>query len=186
MARLLTIVLTFVVASFLFAPTARAGGWATITYEPLPTEIRVGEAVTVTFLVKQHGNNPVHQAFDQTIIATLAIQPEGGKAVLVEATPTDKVGYFSAPVTFPSEGSYELNVTLNVLQVDAVPHAVTVAAAATSGNGAAEEASKDAAPANAPLVAGATTATAPNFSLMLLLGVGILLLLGAVAIARTR
>jgi hypothetical protein len=176
MTRFASILLTLVVALLLFSPTASAGGWATITFDPLPTPIEAGETVTVRFLVKQHGNNPVHVAFDQTIVPRVTIQTAAdSKPIMVEAVPEKEVGYYTAQVTFPAEGDYTMSVTLNVLQVEAASQTVTVTAAS------AEVAE--------PLVAGATdNALAGISTTTIVLSLGILLLVGGgiVAIARTR
>lgn len=176
MTRFTAIFLTLVLALLLFTPTANAGGWATITFDPLHTPIEAGETVTVRFLVKQHGNNPVHVAFDQTIVPRVTIQPTGNsKPIMVEATPEKEVGYYTAQITFPAEGAYTMSVTLNVLQVETVSQAVTVVAASAE--------------AAEPLVAGATDNALSGISTpTVVLSLGILLLLGGgiVAIARTR
>jgi uncharacterized protein (DUF58 family) len=183
MARLFTIVLTVAFAFLFFAPSAFAGGWATITFDELPSDIQAGDAITVRFLVKQHGNNPVHVAFGSPLEATVQITlPDDKNAVSVEATPDTEVGYYVATITFPKEGLYELRVLTNALDTTEVapnPLSVSVSAAPDPVLDSTSSA----------LIAGAT-ATAPLgvTPITIALAFGILVLLGggAVAITRTR
>ncbi len=96
-------------------PTALAGGWALITLDDMPGEIRAGEPWTVGFTVLQHGRTPVHRLDDGyggvMIEPTLiAANSDTGERVQVTATPTSEVGHFTLQVTFPSEGAWEWTI----------------------------------------------------------------------------
>jgi len=190
MSRLFTVTFALFCAFILFAAPASAGGWATITFDPLPTEIQAGKPVLVRFLVKQHGNTAVHSAFGEPLVAMVQfrITPDG-KSSSVEATPDKEVGYYVATITFPEQGNYEVMVMTNALDTSEVapnPLSVSVSAAAEP---IADSPMQKGNTATEPLVAGAT-ATAPTSlsPITIFLGIGVLLLLGAgaLAILRTR
>ena len=96
-------------------PTALAGGWALITLDDMPGEIRAGEPWTAGFTVLQHGQTPVHKLDDgyggvmiePMLIAT---NPATGERVQATATPTKEIGHFTLEVTFPSEGAWEWTI----------------------------------------------------------------------------
>jgi hypothetical protein len=186
MSRLFVITLTLMVAFALFISSASAGGWATIVFDPLPEDIHAGDTVTVRFIVRQHGNDPVHTAFGKPLVATVNIRTTpDGKSTSVEATPDTEVGYYTAQVTFAEQGDYELLVTTNALdttQVAPNPLNVSVSAAA--------EPVVDTSMQKAETLVAGTTATTPSgFSPMVMLaGIGIVLLLGigTIAVVRTR
>lgn len=185
MHRLFVITLTLLVAVALNTPSASAGGWATVVFDPLPEDIHAGDTVTVRFIVRQHGNNPVHTAFGKPLIATVNIRttPEGN-SMSVEATPDTDIGYYTARVTFSEEGDYELLVITNALDTTKVapnPLKVTVGAAV-------EPVIETPLQKTETLVAGATVSNLSAYSrLVILAGIGIVLLLsiGGIAIVRT-
>lgn len=178
MSRLLSIATLILFAFAIFTLNASAGGWATVVFDPLPEEIHAGDTVTVRFIVRQHGNNPVHQAFNEPLVATVHVRTSPqGKPMSVEATPDKEIGYYTADLTFPQQGLYELSVTTNMLVTEeAAPNLISVPVSAMRESVA------------EPLVAG-TSSNAPAFSPVLVFaGIGIVLLLvgGTVAIVRTR
>lgn len=189
MFRSFVITLTLTVAFALFTSSASAGGWATIVFDPLPETIHAGDTVTVRFIVRQHGNNPVHTAFGEPLVATvnIRISPDG-KASTIEATPDKEIGYYVADIPFPEQGDYELFVTTNALdttQVAPNPLRVSVSAATEP----VVDTSIQKGNVAEPLVAGATATTSSAFSPMVMLaGIGIVLLLGigTIAVVRTR
>jgi len=93
-----------VLLSLLFVvPSALAGGWAVVTLDELPAEVRQGESLRLGFMVRQHGQTP-----------TNAVKPflearnlETGEIVQIEARQQGPVGHFVVEVTFPSAGSWE-------------------------------------------------------------------------------
>lgn len=116
MARKIGTLLTLVIL-LATASAALAGGWAVVTLDAPPGEIRAGEAWAVGFTVLQHGQMPVHK-----LDATTPVQPllmarnlDAGRRVEVLATPTDEVGHFTAEVTFPVEGEWTWTILPNPL-----------------------------------------------------------------------
>lgn len=170
MTRLLTIVCALLVAYAALSVPVRAGGWATVVFDPLATVAQAGESVSVRFIVRQHGDKPVHTLNDSALVATVVVQPADGKPFEVVATPDADLGYYTAAVVFPTQGLYQLTVVTDRLDTsDMTPLAVMVA---------------DAPVAAAPLVAGVTDSSTVS-PLIVLAGVGAMLLVG-LALARTR
>ena len=110
------------------ASAALAGGWAIITLDAPPGEIRAGEAWTVGFSVLQHGQTPVHRLDATTPVEPLLVarNQDAGRRVEVLATPTDGVGHFTAEVTFPVEGQWTWTILPNPLAGDAAFEPLTV------------------------------------------------------------
>lgn len=107
---LLTILLTT-------ASAALAGGWAVVTLDSPPGEIRAGAPWTLGFTVLQHGRTPVHTLGTDIPIRPLlvATHSDNGRRVEVEAMPTDETGHFIVTATFPAGGQWEWTIYPNPL-----------------------------------------------------------------------
>jgi hypothetical protein len=94
-------------------PAVLAGGWAVITLDEMPGEVRAGEPWTVGFTVLQHGQTPVHILDDGTPIEArlIATNPATGERVNVIAEPTGESGHFTVEITFPSEGEWTWTIS---------------------------------------------------------------------------
>jgi hypothetical protein len=94
-------------------PAVLAGGWATVTLDELPGDVRAGEPFTVGFLVMQHGITPVHDLGEGYPIEPLivATNPATGERVEVVAEPAAELGHFTAELTLPSEGAWAWSIT---------------------------------------------------------------------------
>jgi hypothetical protein len=126
------------------AAGALAGGWAVITLDAPPGEIRAGQPWTVGFTVLQHGVTPVHGFADGTPVEPLLVARnlDAGRRVEVVGTPTEEVGHFTAEVTFPVEGEWTWTILPNPLAGDTAFEPLTVlpaAVAAPRTTGAADE-----------------------------------------------
>ena len=110
------------------ASAALAGGWAVVTLDAPPGEIRAGQPWTVGFTVLQHGRTPVHGFEDGTPVEPLLVARnlDAGRRVEVMATPTEEVGHFTAQVTFPVEGEWTWTILPNPLAGDAAFEPLTV------------------------------------------------------------
>jgi hypothetical protein len=121
-------------------PAVLAGGWAVITLDEPPGEIRAGEPWTVGFTVLQHGQTPVHRLDPNSPVQPLLVaeNPATGRRVEVEATPTKEVGHFVVEVTFPDEGEWTWTIFPNPLAGETLFEPLTVlpAAAASGASGA--------------------------------------------------
>ena len=119
---------------------ALAGGWAVVTLDAPPGEIRAGEPWTVGFTVLQHGQTPVHGFADGTPVEPLLVARnlDAGRRVEVIGTPTEEVGHFTAEVTFPVEGEWTWTILPNPLAGDTAFEPLTVLPAAPQLSGAAD------------------------------------------------
>ena len=85
------------------AMPASAGGWANVTLDRLPADLQAGQAITIGFMVRQHGVTP-----------TNAVQPylsarhlESGRTAYFPARQEGPVGHYVADVSFPTAGAWE-------------------------------------------------------------------------------
>ncbi|WP_028062323.1 hypothetical protein [Solirubrobacter soli] len=85
----------------LFAPAARAGGWATVSLSSTPTD----KHWVVDLTVLQHGRTPLN---DLQPVVTIR---NGATSKDFAAKPTGKAGTYRADVVFPTAGrwSYEID-----------------------------------------------------------------------------
>jgi hypothetical protein len=122
-----------VVVMLLFtAVPVLAGGWAVVTLDDMPAEIRAGESYELHFMVRQHGNTPVHffaedknSPVEPVLMAT---NKDTGETIEVEATRDKEVGRFTLEVTFPSEGTWEWTIAPDPLMGEGVFPPLTVLA----------------------------------------------------------
>lgn len=120
---LLTLVITFVAV-----PAALAGGWASVTVDEPPGEIRAGEPWIVGLTVWQHGVTPVHNLgegmpVEPTFVAT---SKATGQRVEAIARPDKEIGRFTLEVTLPSEGEWEWVIYPAPLAGDETRRSLTV------------------------------------------------------------
>jgi hypothetical protein len=147
-------------------PAVLAGGWAVITLDEPPGEIRAGEPWTLGFTVLQHGQTPVHRLDPNSPIEPLLVaeNPADGRRVEVMATPSKEVGHFTVEVTFPTEGEWTWTIFPNPLAGETLFEPLTVLPAAAASGATGDEA---AAPALMPVVSqpeAAPAATTGGFS----------------------
>jgi hypothetical protein len=118
-----------VIAMLAFAAPALAGGWAVVTLDSLPREVRAGQSFQLGFVVRQHGKTPTNQDLDGKplkpvltarkqgtaassrdsgtlvlVAAHASIQAKGEETIRVEARQEGAVGHYVADVVFPSDG----------------------------------------------------------------------------------
>lgn len=90
----------------LFYSAAFAGGWAVITIDSLPGEIRAGEAFTIEFSVRQHGVTPM-SGLEPTISVS---NPETGETIAFRAEPGAETGDYKATLNLPTVGEWSWSV----------------------------------------------------------------------------
>lgn len=94
---------------------AMAGGWAVITIDSLPAEVKAGENVHLEFMVRQHGETPVHTVdfLDDAPVEPflLARNEQTGETIRVTAQRAEEVGRFTIDFVLPSEGSWQWEIT---------------------------------------------------------------------------
>ena len=94
-----------VLAALALAPSAFAGGWATVGLSSTPAGTQPGDPWKVDITVLQHGRTPLVD-----LQPTVTIR-NGDATKTFDATPTGKPGVYAATVTFPTAGkwTYEVN-----------------------------------------------------------------------------
>lgn len=108
------VVSLFVLLAVLAAGPVLAGGWAVITLDELPGEIHAGENVHLSFMVRQHGETPVHDLGSPSMPIEPRLQAHNsttGETLTITAVPEKEVGRFSLDVVFPSEGSWTWSIS---------------------------------------------------------------------------
>jgi hypothetical protein len=84
-----------------------AGGWVVITVDTLPGQIHAGEATEISFMVRQHGQTPIHSVEPQLTATNI----ETGQQIQVQAQPAPEIGRFIATVDFPNAGTWEWSIS---------------------------------------------------------------------------
>ena len=124
-----------VVAMLALAAPALAGGWAVVTLDSLPRQVRAGQSFQLGFVVRQHGITPTNQDLNGKplkpvltarkqgaatssrgsgtlvmIAARASVQAKGEETIRVEARQEGAVGHYVADVTFPNDGVWEWQI----------------------------------------------------------------------------
>lgn len=149
-----------IVLLLLLVPAVLAGGWAVITLDEPPGDIRAGEPWTLGFTVLQHGQTPVHDLGDGVPIEPLLVaeNPADGRRVEVMATPGKEVGHFTVEVTFPTGGEWTWTIFPNPLAGETLFEPLTVLPAVSAAPEKLE--AQPAAPAVQPAVDGGAASLA--------------------------
>jgi hypothetical protein len=120
-----------IVALLALATPALAGGWALITLDTLPREVRAGESFQLGFTVLQHGKTPTSKnlngdplkpvltAFKQGGAASTS--PKAGESIRAEARQEGPTGHFVVDLTLPSDGVWEWQIALPTFYVQDSP-----------------------------------------------------------------
>ncbi len=127
--------LALVLALWLAVAPARAGGWAVVTLEEWPAQIRAGEAAAIEFSIRQHGV-ALAPGYDPVIRANLSGISSGFQVTAVEM---DRDGFYTADLTFPEAGNWKWSISyygdaesaqaMPVLTVASSAHAAGIARA---------------------------------------------------------
>ena len=94
-----------VVVLTLAITVAYAGGWSIITVHDVPDYSIAGRSLTLTFSVRQHGNNLL-EGLRPTVRATT---PQGLETNAI-ATPAKGNGEYSATLNFPQPGEWSIRI----------------------------------------------------------------------------
>jgi hypothetical protein len=104
------LLLTVVLLAVLPQPT-HAGGWASVELDAPPSEVRAGQALRISFMVKQHGVTPIHSVNGMDVRPLLTARSVNTSETLAARAEKNKaVGHFVAEVTFPSAGRWEWEI----------------------------------------------------------------------------
>src|SRR5262249_47251261 len=104
------------------AAPALAGGWAVITLDSLPRDVRTGQSLHIGFVIRQHGRDPVNTDWNgHALRPTLTghKQPDAsgvanaadGETIPAEARQEGPVGHFVVDWVFPSAGTWAWEIS---------------------------------------------------------------------------
>jgi hypothetical protein len=188
-----------VLAMLALAVPALAGGWAVVTLDALPREVRAGESFQLGFMVLQHGKTPTNKDLDGNPLKPVltgrrqatAVSPDdrllifgaapayaadnAADSIRAEARQQGPTGHYVVDLVFPSDGMWDWQITLPTYYVQDSP----------SGSNAAVFAPLTVLPAGAPAAAPAPTPEATTWlgiSTTALRWAGLAALLAALAI----
>lgn len=102
-----TVLLALLFALWLAVAPARAGGWAVVTLEDWPEVVRAGETFSISFSIRQHGQElaggyePIVRAFN----------PAAGPRLEFTANETKRTGFYAADLTLPEAGEWNWSIS---------------------------------------------------------------------------
>jgi hypothetical protein len=122
------------IAMLVLTAPALAGGWAVITLDSLPREVRASQPIQLGFMVRQHGRTPTNidlngkplkpvltarkqgaaTSSSGTLVmvaAHAADQAKGEETIRVEARQEGAAGHYVADITFPSDGVWAWSIS---------------------------------------------------------------------------
>jgi hypothetical protein len=111
------LILATLLGLLLVVPSALAGGWAVVTLDELPAEVRQGTSLRLGFMVRQHGQTATNQVKPYLE----ARNTETGEVFRAEGRQEGPVGHFVVEVTFPSAGSWEWAIVPAPFEGTALP-----------------------------------------------------------------
>ena len=91
--------------TLLLATPVGAGGWATVTLDQLPSELRAGATHTLGYTILQHGVTPF--AGSRSVIRA---RSASGQTLTFPARPQGAPGHYLVDVTFPTAGTWTWEV----------------------------------------------------------------------------
>ena len=175
-----------ILAMLALAIPALAGGWAVLTLDSLPREVRAGERLQLGFIVRQHGKTPTNKDLDGNPLkpvltaikqgGAVSTQSNAAETIRAEARQQGPTGHYVVDLTFPSDGVWDWQITLPTYYVQDSP----------SGNNAVVLAPLTVLPAAAPVAAPAPVPAATTWlglSPVALRWSGVAALLVALAVA---
>lgn len=105
--KILVFPLIIGIRALLMIVTVSAGGWAVITLDDLPGQVVAGEPITIGFMVRQHGRNPMSGLTPKITARNF----DAGNFLLVEAAPDGETGHYSATLTLPEAGEWQWSIS---------------------------------------------------------------------------
>jgi len=112
MFRRSLIAMVVAAALLVLAAPALAGGWAVITLDALPQDVRAGQPFQLGFVVRQHGRTPVNIDLNGRPLAPVvrAAMPGQTEALRFEARQQGDTGHYVADITLPAAGSWDWSI----------------------------------------------------------------------------
>jgi hypothetical protein len=143
--RSIFVCMVVVVAMLALAAPALAGGWAVVTLDSLPREVRAGQSFQLGFVVRQHGKTPTntdlngkplkpvlsarksaaasqHGGTLLMVAAPASVVSKGEQTIRVEARQEGAVGHYVVDVTFPSDGVWDWQIEVPTYYVQNAPN----------------------------------------------------------------
>lgn len=103
-----------------------AGGWAVVTIDKLPDYTEAGKATTLTYVVRQHGEEPFSN-LKGSIEATSGRLTARGLVV-----PGERAGQYRASITLPSAGDWSITIKSGFPRADVTLRPLTAVTHGTS------------------------------------------------------
>jgi hypothetical protein len=120
-----------VLAMLALASPALAGGWAVLTLDSLPREVRAGAGLQLGFMVRQHGKTPTNKDLDGNPLkpvltaikqgALATTKAKGAETIRAEARQQGPTGHYVVDLTFPSDGTWAWQIALPTYYVQDSP-----------------------------------------------------------------
>jgi hypothetical protein len=143
--RSIFVCMAVVVAMLALAAPALAGGWAVVTLDSLPRDVRAGQSYQIGFVVRQHGKTPTNSDLNGKplkpvltarkpaatsrggsgmlmVAGPASVASKGEETIRVEARQEGAVGHYVADVTFPSDGVWEWQIEVPTYYVQNAPN----------------------------------------------------------------
>ena len=93
------LIVTTVLVCMLVVPTlAQAGGWALVTLDAQPNDVRPNQPFTVGFMVRQHGITP-----NGSLTPIVSATNGTGDTITVQAQPEGAEGHYVATLQLPED-----------------------------------------------------------------------------------
>ena len=90
---------------------ARFGGWAVITVDDLPDYAEAGKAITISYVVRQHG-------FTLLSDLTSTVEARSGSTILRAPAKSMGSGHYSAQLALPSAGDWNITIRSGFMRSD--------------------------------------------------------------------
>ncbi len=94
--------LLFIPALLLLISPALAGGFAVITLDELPREVRAGETIQIALMLRAHGHTPV----DGVHVTLEAVHQATGARIEAVGQQHGVPGHYVIDVVFPTDGEW--------------------------------------------------------------------------------
>lgn len=106
------IALLALVTMLVLAAPARAGGWAVVSLDTLPSDLQAGKFMSLGFMVRQHGDKPVdvHTWEGGSMPVLTATSADTGETLRIEARKEGELGHYVVDVAFPSAGVWDVEI----------------------------------------------------------------------------
>jgi hypothetical protein len=120
-----------ILAMLALAVPALAGGWAIVTLDSLPREVRAGENLQLGFMVRQHGKTPTNRDLDgnplKPVLTAIkqagaaTTQAKAADSIRAEARQQGPTGHYVVELAFPSDGVWAWQIALPTFYVQDSP-----------------------------------------------------------------